>query len=74
MVAINVPDPSVPYLILLLNCLIFRSARQFALGVTTDVMRPFVTEFIATLELCADCAELGKFSRTILDDDECLTT
>ena len=49
-----------PYLVLLLNCLLFKSLRVVVFAITPNPIRTLVSELISTLELCSDCAELGQ--------------
>jgi aquaporin related protein len=49
----------VPYAILLFNSLIFTIARKVASKYSPSYLSSLAKEFIATLELCADCAELS---------------
>lgn len=49
----------VPYAILAINTVLFTVSRKFILKVTPSFLTPFIGEILATLELCADCAELG---------------
>lgn len=52
-------DHAVPYSILLLNSLLFTLARKVTCKYCPAYLSSLVKEFIATLELCADCAELS---------------
>ncbi|CAG2101565.1 unnamed protein product, partial [Medioppia subpectinata] len=45
--------------VLLLNCLLFKSLRKIVFKLTPNSIRSLTSEFISTLELCSDCAELG---------------
>ena len=51
----------VPYMILVLNTAWFTFMRKVCLKISPKVTRPLVAEAISTLELCADCAELGSY-------------
>ena len=57
----------VPYLILVANCLLFRVSRKI-LHYCPYTLRLLLSEIIATLELCADCAELGTYSGYLVLD------
>lgn len=50
---------AVPYVVLLVNTLLFTVARKTASKYSPDYLSSLAKEFIATLELCADCAELS---------------
>lgn len=50
---------TLPYAILLVNTALFAAARLLAQRICPPLLLSFVKEFIATLELCADCAELS---------------
>ncbi|XP_054157711.1 aquaporin-11-like [Oppia nitens] len=54
-----IPHFVYPYLVLLLNCLLFKSLRVITHTITPKSIGYLITEFISTLELCSDCAELG---------------
>jgi len=55
----------VPYLILLLNTVLAAVARKVLLTVSPGFVQLLIGEVIATIELCADCAELGKKQFTV---------
>ncbi|XP_035209554.1 aquaporin-11-like [Stegodyphus dumicola] len=55
----SIPQPWVPYLVLLLNTLVFHLMRRIFLMFCPVPMRIVIAEIIATLELCTGCAELG---------------
>lgn len=50
----------VPYIVLVINTVLFAIVRKVALTVTPSFLHSLVGEVIATIELCADCAELGN--------------
>lgn len=53
-------DPNfVPYLVLLMNTLVFHLMRKVLLMVSPASVSLVIAEIIATLELCTGCAELG---------------
>ncbi|KAI1290002.1 hypothetical protein HDE_08108 [Halotydeus destructor] len=45
--------------ICVVNTVVFTGARKALLTVTPSFLRSFLVESLATIELCADCAELG---------------
>ena len=54
------PGELVPYTVLSLNCITFFILRKILFRISPTNVHLFIHELIATLELCADCAELGK--------------
>ena len=54
----------VPYAILVLNTVLCAGARKVLLTVSPGATQSLIGEIIATLELCAACAELGKKQRS----------
>lgn len=54
------PGEVIPYTVLILNCITFFILRKFFFRILPVKIHLFVHELIATLELCVDCAELGK--------------
>jgi len=55
----SIPHEYVTYVVLLFNTIIFHILRKGLLFVTPAGFKIVIAEIIATLELCADCAELG---------------
>lgn len=55
----SVPREYAPYLVLLFNTVVLHIFRKGFLLVSPAPARLVLAEIIATLELCADCAELG---------------
>lgn len=63
------PGELVPYTVLILNCLTFFVLRKIFYRILPNQFHLFLCELFATLELCTDCAELGKkFSFTYLEN------
>ncbi|XP_022256035.1 aquaporin-11-like [Limulus polyphemus] len=56
---VPVPEDFVPYSILLINVILFKVMRDVTFAVVPSHLRSLVAEFISTLELCSDYAELG---------------
>lgn len=54
----------VPYLILGINTIIFQIARFLVNKISPATTRCLLTELVATLELCVDCAELGTYQKS----------
>lgn len=52
-------EHTVPYSVLIVNTLLFTVARKFIAKFTPASISLLLREVIATLELCADCAELS---------------
>lgn len=50
---------TLPYVVLLVNTALASAVRSVVLPFCPPLLSSFVKEFIATLELCADCAELS---------------
>ena len=53
------PGELIPYTVLCLNCITFFILRKFFYRFLPNHLHLFICELLATLELCADCAELG---------------
>ena len=58
-VSLTIADTAVPYLVLLFNCLLFTLLRANVRLLVPTSVHLFLNEVISTVELCADCAELG---------------
>jgi hypothetical protein len=56
----QLPEGVVPYLVILFNTVIFFTTRKFINRFVSIKYRLFLDELISTIELCADCSELGK--------------
>ena len=54
-----IPEFVIPYLILVINCYVFKLLRIILFKLTPSTLRNVISEFISTLELCSDCAELN---------------
>lgn len=55
-----IPEAMIPYLIIVWNCLFFFLLRKLSLRIFPVKIHLFVQELISTIELCADCSELGE--------------
>lgn len=53
------PHDAIPYMVLLCNCLLFKSLRLITFRFVPCSWKLLVSEIISTLELCSGCAELG---------------
>lgn len=58
-----VPECLVPALIIAWNCLLFVLLRKGSRRLLPARCQLFVAELLATIELCADCSELGEFRK-----------
>lgn len=56
----SIPHDYAPYVVLLFNTVVLHILRKGLLLVSPQAVQLVIAEIIATLELCADCAELGK--------------
>lgn len=56
----SVPHDYAPYVVLLFNTVVLHILRKVFLRFSPASVQLVIAEIIATLELCADCAELGK--------------
>ena len=58
-VKLTIEDYIIPYVILLANSIIFYIARIGINHLAPNKVNLLLNEIISTIELCADCAELG---------------
>ena len=58
-VALMIEDAVIPYLVLLFNSLVFYLLRGVVDRTVPASVNLLFNELISTVELCADCAELG---------------
>ena len=64
-------EPTIPYLVIVWNGLLFYLLRKLLLRLFPLKLHLFIQELISTIELCADCSELGNLARQEIERFKC---